>query len=104
MTLDLTPLNENFAIEVVGVEIWSGLDDGQVRTLDDAWANQGVLVFRRQALSEEELVTFSRRFGTPDVIAGPVSATDPQYTFHRCRYDPDSIWPITYRFFSVDDA
>ena len=68
MTLQLTPLNEKFAFEVLGVEIWSGLDDGQVRTLDDAWANQGVLVFRRQALSEEELVTFSRRFGTPDVI------------------------------------
>ena len=68
MTLDLAPLNEHFAFEVVGVEIWSGLDEGQVRTLDDAWGNQGVLVFRRQALSEEELVTFSGRFGTPELI------------------------------------
>ena len=68
MTLDLAPLNEHFAFEVVGVEIWSGLDYRQVRTLDDAWGNQGVLVFRRQALSEEELVTFSGRFGTPEVI------------------------------------
>ena len=33
MTLHLAPLNENFAFEVVGVDIWSGLDDGQVRTL-----------------------------------------------------------------------
>ncbi len=68
MTFDLAPLDEHFAFEVVGVEIWSGLDEGQVRTLDDAWGNQGVLVFRRQALSEEELVTFSGRFGTPEVI------------------------------------
>ena len=36
MTLDLALLNEHFAFEVVGVEIWPGLDDGQVRTLDDA--------------------------------------------------------------------
>ena len=68
MPLHLTPLDNNFAFEVQGLDIWSGLDDGQVRSLDDAWANQGVLVFRRQSLSEEELVTFSRRFGTPDVI------------------------------------
>ncbi len=64
----LTPLDNNFAFEVQGLDIWSGLDDAQVRTLDDAWANQGVLVFRRQALTEGELVDFSRRFGTPDVI------------------------------------
>ena len=68
MTLHLTPLDNNFAFEVQGLDLWSGLDDGQVRSLDDAWANQGVLVFRRQSLSEEELVTFSSRFGTPDVI------------------------------------
>ena len=64
----LTPLDNNFAFEVQGLDIWSGLDDAQVRALDDAWANQGVLVFRRQALTEGELVDFSRRFGTPDVI------------------------------------
>ena len=68
MPLHLTPLDNNFAFEVQGLDIWPGLDDGQVRTLDDSWANQGVLVFRRQSLSEEELVTFSSRFGTPDVI------------------------------------
>ena len=68
MTIHLTPLDNNFAFEVQGLDIWSGLDDAQVRDLDDAWANQGVLVFRRQSLSEEELVSFSTRFGTPDVI------------------------------------
>ena len=55
MPLHLTPLDNNFAFEVQGLDIWSGLDDAHVRTLDDAWANQGVLVFHRQSLSEEEL-------------------------------------------------
>ena len=55
MPLHLTPLDNNFDFEVQGLDIWSGLDDAQVRTPDDAWANQGVLVFRRQALTEGEL-------------------------------------------------
>lgn len=64
----LTALDDNFAFQVEDFDIWAGLDDAQVRILDDAWANQGVLVFRRQALTEFELVAFSKRFGAPDVI------------------------------------
>ncbi len=29
------------------------------------------------------------------------SASDPEYTFRKCHYDPNSINPISYRFFSV---
>ena len=64
----LTPLDQNFAFQVLDLDIWAGLDDAHVQTLDDAWANQGVLVFRRQSLTESELVVFSKRFGAPDVI------------------------------------
>ena len=64
----LTPLDNKFAFQVQGLDIWAGLDDAHVRTLDDAWADQGILVFRRQALTEQELVAFSKRFGVPDVI------------------------------------
>ncbi len=37
------------------------------------------------------------------LIVGPVEirGADPYYTFSGCRYDPDSIEPISYRFFSV---
>ena len=58
----LTPLDNDFAFEVQGLDIWSGLDDAQVRTPDDAWANQGVLVFRRQALTEGELDDVAREW------------------------------------------
>ncbi|MCY4473956.1 MAG: matrixin family metalloprotease [Chloroflexi bacterium] len=34
----------------------------------------------------------------PDAIRG---STSPAYAFHGCRYDPNSIEPISYRFFSV---
>ena len=66
--LPATPLNPNFALEYTEIQIWSPLDDQQVRSLDDALATHGVLVFRRQSLTEAELVSFSSRFGKPDVI------------------------------------
>ena len=34
-------------------------------------------------------------------FASPAKAADPYWTHLACRYDPDSISPITYRFFSV---
>ena len=30
MPIHLTPLDQNFAFEVQGLDIWSGLDDAQV--------------------------------------------------------------------------
>ena len=60
-----TPLTPDFALEYAGLRLWSPLDRQQVRTLDDALATHGVLVFRRQSLTESELVAFSKRFGTP---------------------------------------
>ncbi len=35
---------------------------------------------------------------------GTVHSADPYFTFIGCRYDPDSIDPISYRFFSVGSA
>jgi taurine dioxygenase len=58
----------SFAREVEGVRVWEGADDLTVERLADTWSRHGVLVFRRQALSEAELVAFSRLFGDPDVI------------------------------------
>ena len=62
------PIDGQFAFEVRGLELWRPLPQDVVGALDDAWSSQGVLVFRRQALSEEELVAFSARFGEPDRI------------------------------------
>ncbi len=62
------PIDGQFAFEVRGLELWRPLPEDVVGALDAAWSSQGVLVFRRQALSEEELVAFSARFGEPDRI------------------------------------
>jgi taurine dioxygenase len=68
MEFELAPIAGNFAYEIRGLSLWEPLDSDAVRRLAEAWSIHGVLVFRRQALSEDELVRFSRNFGDPDVI------------------------------------
>lgn len=68
MEFEISPIDGNFVYEVRGLALWEPLDTGTVDRLIEAWSTQGVLVFRRQALSEEELVRFSRNFGELDVI------------------------------------
>lgn len=62
MPLTLQPLGP-FAYEVVGLQLWQELDQAVIDELDALWSQRGVLVFRRQALSERELINFSQRFG-----------------------------------------
>ena len=64
----LVPIDDRFAFEVTGVDAWSILDDATIRHLDDAWSTRGVMVFRRQSITEDELVRLSRRFGEPEII------------------------------------
>lgn len=68
MALDIVPLGGSFAFEVRGLELWRGLNPETAEELARIWSSQGVLVFRRQALSEDELVAFSRCFGDPQII------------------------------------
>src|SRR5215468_165863 len=63
MVLEVRPLDESFAREVVGLRLWEPQDDQTIDTLQALWARHPVLVFRRQALSEDELADFSARFG-----------------------------------------
>jgi taurine dioxygenase len=63
MVLESRPLNDSFACEVVGLRLWERLDDRSVGQLRHLWADHPVLVFRRQALSEQELAGFSALFG-----------------------------------------
>lgn len=58
----------SFARRIDGLKLWEPLDDLTAARLADIWARHGVLVFRRQAISEDELVAFSEEFGDPDVI------------------------------------
>jgi taurine dioxygenase len=61
--LDMRPLHPTLAREVVGLRVWEKLDDATVAELRTLYAQYGVLVFRRQVLSESELASFCALFG-----------------------------------------
>ena len=63
MLLENRVLGNSVACEVVGLHLWEPQDDQTIDRLRALWAQHPVLVFRRQALSEDELAEFSARFG-----------------------------------------
>jgi len=63
MTLETRVLHPTLAVEIVGLPLWETLDDPTVATLRDLYSRYGVLVFRRQALSERELADFCALLG-----------------------------------------
>ena len=63
MSLQTRPLHPTLACEIEGLPLWEPLDAATVAELRQLWSNWGVLVFRRQALSEAELAAFCALFG-----------------------------------------
>src|SRR5271168_3021301 len=61
--LETRQLHPTLAREVVGLNLWDRLDDATVAELRTLYARYGVLVFRRQALSETELAAFCAFLG-----------------------------------------
>jgi putative 2-oxoglutarate oxygenase len=63
MPLEIRLLDDSFACEVIGLHLWEAPDEETIDELRTLWAHHPVLVFRRQALSENELADFSALFG-----------------------------------------
>ena len=63
MSLRTTSLQRDFTLEVQDVDLSRPLAGALSTQLDDLLAQHGVLVFRRQLLSEEDLVRFAGGFG-----------------------------------------
>ncbi len=63
MTFDVVKIGSSFAREIQGLQLWRRFDDREMEELRQLWKLHGVLVFRRQSLSEDELASFSARFG-----------------------------------------
>jgi len=66
--MNIRPIPDSFVAEVHGVALWETLDTDGVAALREALRQHGVLIFRRQSLSEDELAGFSERFGELDRI------------------------------------
>ena len=83
MAVTVNPVDGGFAREVAGLDLWSALDRAAVEAIRGAWSTCGVLVFRRQVLTEDELVAFGARFGEPVAIvrADWASQATPEVTY-----------------------
>jgi taurine dioxygenase len=74
-TPDQRVLAPSFAVIPTGAALGAEVRCGDLRTLDDgafgrvlnAWHAHSVLLFRDQALSDQDLIAFSRRFGDLDI-------------------------------------
>jgi len=63
MALEITELHPIFAGEVSGVDLTKPLDAEEAATIEAGMDRWGVLVFRGQAISDEQQIAFTRNFG-----------------------------------------
>ena len=66
-SFDVIPLSPSIGAEVTGLDLTFPLEQGTVAALRDQWLEYQVLLFRQQALSEQQQVRFARCFGEPTV-------------------------------------
>jgi len=64
-SLDVVPTGAALGAEVRGVDLRS-IDDATFAEIHRAWLDHSVLLFRDQQLGDDDLIAFSRRFGTLD--------------------------------------
>jgi taurine dioxygenase len=63
--VNIIPTGAALAAEISGVDLRS-VSDGDFDRIHRAWVDNLVLLFRNQALSDDDLIAFSRRFGALD--------------------------------------
>src|SRR5687768_1614011 len=65
--MDIRPLNRNFGAEIVGVDLAHDLDADVFSKIEAAFNDFSVLLFRGQRITDEQHVSFSRRFGELEI-------------------------------------
>lgn len=68
-TLEFIPSGNSFAREVRGQNLWESVSQANAEAIRNAYREDGLLVFRRQALSEKELLGFGKIIGDPAIYA-----------------------------------
>ena len=68
MNLTVQATGCSFVKEVRDIALWADVDQTTVDLLEEIWRTCGVLIFRRQALSEDELIAFASRFGALETV------------------------------------
>ena len=69
--MEFVSANDSFACEVRDHALWEPADPETQATIRNAYRQYGVLVFRRQAMSEPDLLAFGKMVGEPSLYAEP---------------------------------
>jgi alpha-ketoglutarate-dependent 2,4-dichlorophenoxyacetate dioxygenase len=67
MGILVTPVQGDFVARLTGVDLSRPLDEGDFGQVRDAFHRYGVVVFPEQALTDDEQIAFSERFGPLEV-------------------------------------
>src|SRR5580704_14541986 len=71
-TITVFPSGKPLGAEIRGVDL-PAVSDADFAAIQRAWNDSSVLLFRGQSLTDDELIAFSRRFGSLDIA--PVQET-----------------------------
>jgi len=75
-TLTITPAHPAFAAAVSGADLTRRLDEATFERIAVAFDDYSVLVFREQALTDEQQMAFSERFGPLETTVRTLGAED----------------------------
>jgi len=90
MSIKTTTLHPLFGVEILDVDV-RRLDDPTFKEIVDAFNEHSVLLFRGQRLTDEEQISFSRRFGPLETTIRSIASQDdtlPQIS-NLANVDPD---------------
>jgi alpha-ketoglutarate-dependent 2,4-dichlorophenoxyacetate dioxygenase len=65
MALNIRPIGKEFAAEILGLNLGAGIGARETEGIEQAIAQYGVLVFRRQPLTDDQQQAFIQSFGPP---------------------------------------
>ena len=79
--IEIIPLSEACGAEIRGVDLTKPLDGKTLKSIEQAWYDHLVIVFRDQDISNEDQVRFCRYFGDlEDVRTGKFANEEMRHT------------------------
>ena len=79
MALQTKRLTHKFGAEILGLDLTKPQDDATIAAIWKLWNEQGLVLIRDQAISPEQLISFSARFGELDKHPNLAPFRHPQY-------------------------
>ena len=67
-SIDIVPSGAALGADIFGVDLMADLDAESFRKIENAFHEHSVICLRGQALAEERLIAFARRFGAVEII------------------------------------